>query len=258
LVKEEVEENEVKKSNSRCGFTLIELLVVIAIIALLAAILFPVFARARENARRASCQSNLKQISTAWTMYAQDYDERMVSNSYPDRDNYNPIYGHHYVLAPYIKSWQVWICPSAVKKSAGVGKNCDPTYVYQNANLGSGSYGYNPLLGYSSSTGGAPPYYLVTFKLSSLEKPAETVTYAETTGLYSTTQITYPDQWSTPYTTSCGGAGITLGDNHADWHFGGSNVAFTDGHVKWMKKESFADSDANGIRDRGYMLVDKP
>ena len=58
------------------GFTLIELLVVIAIIALLAAILFPVFARARENARRASCQSNLKQIALGMAQYVQDYDER--------------------------------------------------------------------------------------------------------------------------------------------------------------------------------------
>src|SRR5471032_2605405 len=59
------------------GFTLIEILVVIAIIAILAAILFPAFARARENARRASCQSNLKQIGIGMTQYCQDYDERL-------------------------------------------------------------------------------------------------------------------------------------------------------------------------------------
>lgn len=64
--------------NRTKGFTLIELLVVIAIIAILAAILFPVFARARENARRSSCQSNLKQIALGWMQYNQDYDEMMV------------------------------------------------------------------------------------------------------------------------------------------------------------------------------------
>src|SRR4028119_422853 len=67
----------IKRKQYRAGFTLIELLVVIAIIAILAAILFPVFARARENARRASCQSNLKQLGLAFAQYTQDYDEML-------------------------------------------------------------------------------------------------------------------------------------------------------------------------------------
>ena len=67
-----------QNSRNRSAFTLIELLVIIAIIAILAAILFPVFSRARENARRASCQSNLKQIGLGMLQYAQDYDEQMV------------------------------------------------------------------------------------------------------------------------------------------------------------------------------------
>ena len=71
-------------SSRKTGFTLIELLVVIAIIAILAAILFPVFSRARENARRASCQSNLKGLALAWTMYTQDNDEGAVPASYTD------------------------------------------------------------------------------------------------------------------------------------------------------------------------------
>src|SRR5881392_1671009 len=68
----------------KSGFTLIELLVVIAIIAILAAILFPVFAKARETARSASCKSNLKQIATGWMMYVQDYDERTPYNWWSD------------------------------------------------------------------------------------------------------------------------------------------------------------------------------
>ena len=100
----------------RTGFTLIELLVVIAIIAILAAILFPVFARARENARRASCSSNLKQIGLGLLQYVQDYDENMVRTSYgagfgdgrsgPDR------YKWMDAVQPYVKSTQLFNCPS--------------------------------------------------------------------------------------------------------------------------------------------------
>lgn len=91
------------------GFTLIELLVVIAIIAILAAILFPAFARARENARRASCQSQEKQIGLGILQYAQDYDER-----YPPRENGpgGSIVTWHENLQPYLKSTQIFKCPS--------------------------------------------------------------------------------------------------------------------------------------------------
>ena len=89
---------------------MIELLVVIAIIAILAAILFPVFARAREKARQASCQSNLKQLGLAVHMYVQDYDERMpqavIGGPAP------PIFLLNEVLEPYIKNVQIWQCPS--------------------------------------------------------------------------------------------------------------------------------------------------
>src|SRR6187397_3031803 len=92
------------------GFTLIELLVVIAIIAILAAILFPVFARARENARRASCQSNLKQICLGVKQYIQDYDEK-----YPRYYYYStPATFMHSVIQPYMKSTQVLLCPSTI------------------------------------------------------------------------------------------------------------------------------------------------
>jgi prepilin-type N-terminal cleavage/methylation domain-containing protein/prepilin-type processing-associated H-X9-DG protein len=91
------------------GFTLIELLVVIAIIAILAAILFPVFARARENARRASCQSNLKQIGLGIFQYSQDYDETMTPSNQTNSGSSTPW---HNLLQPYVKSTQIFRCPS--------------------------------------------------------------------------------------------------------------------------------------------------
>jgi prepilin-type N-terminal cleavage/methylation domain-containing protein/prepilin-type processing-associated H-X9-DG protein len=124
---------------SRSGFTLIELLVVIGIIALLAAILFPVFARARENARRASCQSNLKQIGLAMTQYASDYDSClppavMVPGfipSGPPYGNLNPgvptTPTYIDLLQPYVKNLQIFVCPSfKTPSTAPLGSN-DPS-----------------------------------------------------------------------------------------------------------------------------------
>jgi prepilin-type N-terminal cleavage/methylation domain-containing protein/prepilin-type processing-associated H-X9-DG protein len=92
-----------------CGFTLIELLVVIAIIAILAAILFPVFAQAREKARQASCLSNSKQVALAVTMYVQDYDETFPFGI-PNWDW--PVQTWQSNVQPYIKNLQIWLCPS--------------------------------------------------------------------------------------------------------------------------------------------------
>jgi len=95
------------------GFTLIELLVVIAIIAILAAILFPVFAQAREKARHATCGSNFKQAATAIAMYAQDYDERMVPAEHACC-RYSPALDYSWpeLVSPYVKNWGIHNCPS--------------------------------------------------------------------------------------------------------------------------------------------------
>ena len=112
------------------GFTLIELLIVIAIIALLAAILFPAFARAREKARQTACQSNLKQLAMGMLQYSQDYDEHLpfglygqgpITNALIGGYQYNgagsvggaaPIYGWNDLIFPYVKNTQVYVCPS--------------------------------------------------------------------------------------------------------------------------------------------------
>ena len=96
---------------ARRGFTLIELLVVIAIIAILAAILFPVFARARENARRASCSSNLKQIGLGLMQYSQDYDEKQPLGGSNTWNNTEQLTWRQ-LIQPYVKSTQLFVCPS--------------------------------------------------------------------------------------------------------------------------------------------------
>ena len=98
---------------SRRGFTLIELLVVIAIIAILAAILFPVFAKAREKARQTTCLSNLKQIALGFLMYAQDYDERMMTSyKYCYPAGVQSLYWWGDMVQPYVKNYQLLECPS--------------------------------------------------------------------------------------------------------------------------------------------------
>ena len=95
----------------RRGFTLIELLVVIAIIAILAAILFPVFARARESARTSACVNNLKQLGLAWKMYASDFDDQFPCDSHASNPH-SRLLGQIY---PYVKNSQVFYCRSATK-----------------------------------------------------------------------------------------------------------------------------------------------
>jgi prepilin-type N-terminal cleavage/methylation domain-containing protein len=101
-----------KNTRRLSGFTLIELLVVIAIIALLAAILFPVFARARENARKSSCQNNLKQLGIGFLQYTQDYDETLMDGGDPYRLTGNVNASWDLILQPYLKNTQILACPS--------------------------------------------------------------------------------------------------------------------------------------------------
>ncbi|MDR3708964.1 MAG: DUF1559 domain-containing protein [Capsulimonadaceae bacterium] len=137
------------------GFTLIELLVVIAIIAILAAILFPVFAQAREKARASACLSNLKQLGLGYTQYEQDYDENvpcgLVSNGYGSRGWAGQIY-------PYVKSKAVFICPSDTTQA--ITNNPDVVSYAVNTNL----------VGYAGS-----PVQPIPVPISQMAAPAKTV-----------------------------------------------------------------------------------
>ena len=202
---------------TRHGFTLIELLVVIAIIAILAAILFPVFARAREKARQASCQSNLKQIGLAFAMYAQDYDERMPRGSgYVAPTTIQATYGEWYItLEPYIKNTQIYNCPSAPYtdiNSGGV--NSGPTWP-----------GYG--VGYTRNL------WSSMLPLAQIVEPANCILLVEGRNNYA--------RWQCPAHlagTSPDPSGSSPATNYG-WsynrHNDGSNYLFFDGHVKWIK-----------------------
>lgn len=214
------------------AFTLIELLIVIAIIALLAAILFPAFSRARENARRSSCQSNQKQVLLGLTQYTQDYDER-----YPLTLFASPNQCWHQVIQPYIKTTKVFSCPS--DKDPTIAGTCGSTPVP----IFPTSYGYN--IKFSPA---------VPLHVSKVINPATTVVISDGHSNMSATDKTLPpDEWSENTTA------FVL----AEWedstmpasnrggpfarHLGTGNVGFADGHVKSMKIEKWYYHPASGF-----------
>jgi prepilin-type N-terminal cleavage/methylation domain-containing protein/prepilin-type processing-associated H-X9-DG protein len=245
----------------KSGFTLIELLVVIAIISILAAILFPVFARARENARRASCMSNIKQISLGIMMYVQDYDEHYPlpwwTNHFPTGQKPQVIqttagmpgaffatcnesgscgsagpttvavdqggttvYPIHYVtwmdlIYPYTKSVQVFSCTSSTDDEHL------PDYIFSGAFSGGHYWRYD-----HDST-----VYSISVSMAAVQSPANTVMIWES-------GATGSSNHNEAMTGADGMANNILKwpDQHS-MHLGGMNLAFGDGHVKWLSIE---------------------
>jgi prepilin-type N-terminal cleavage/methylation domain-containing protein/prepilin-type processing-associated H-X9-DG protein len=276
----------------RAGFTLIELLVVIAIIAVLAAILFPVFAQARDKARAASCLSNLKQIGLAWNMYLQDYDETIMPfftpagpNTAGSADYTSPLIHYWNVdLFPYMKNLQVFVCPSALK-SEGL---YDPTK-FQTPDLalnveqckaagqldktaymgvlhwcfGSGSVGLNwPYLSWTVDSKGRTVKFSSPPTLAQITRPAETVAVGEITKAQNPGVIFSPAQAipakNCTNNIPCGKANVATFDSQtATRHQQGLNVIFVDAHVKWMKKERLRDFDGDGVPDDGWFILQK-
>lgn len=224
-----------KPQKSFYAFTLIELLVVVAIISILAAILFPVFARARENARRASCLSNMKQIGLALEQYKQDYDSTFPFARSKGKEWYE-LY-----LNPYIKSKQVIVCPSAPEKW--------PVHYAYNYFFGySPGIDFNPVRTNNADgtlcNGVRQPMYDGT-RDSAVNEPASSIVITESSlGYWYWRQTmvdadivasnTYFNPWQLVYRSH------SLVEN-AGHHLGGINNVYADGHAKWQKISNLAD-----------------
>ncbi len=200
----------------RRAFTLIELLVVIAIIAILAAILFPVFAKAREKARQSSCLSNLKQLALASLQYVQDYDEKLFGHIQGTRNTFYPASGFFLnwpqQAHPYMKNQQMLDCPSWT-----------------------GQWAYSPTardnnFGYGLSYWMTYYYYYTSAELALIKSPAETIWYTDC-NYY----VVYPTFYLFTYP-----ADVTYGQNGTARlqlrHNDGVNANFLDGHVKWFNR----------------------
>ncbi|HEX8550000.1 MAG TPA: DUF1559 domain-containing protein [Abditibacteriaceae bacterium] len=214
--------NSVRANGFKKGFTLIELLVVIAIIAILAAILFPVFARARENARRSSCQSNLKQIGIGIAQYTQDYDEMLVPTAIA-----TPYATWPTLVQPYLKSAQVFSCPSNSSTLDMFGSVGVRNHYIANGQW-NGTLAIPAGLQYARPmdlTSHVSPYPQTGRKLSELAQPARTVMVSEYNGSRRDGNI---------YSTS------TAGGLAPQNHLGTTNYLFCDGHVKSMKPTATA------------------
>jgi len=229
-----------KKQKQASAFTLIELLVVIAIISILAAILFPVFAKVREKAKQASCASNLKQLGAAMTMYTQDYDETppCYTAGGPTADGNSLSYWPN-ALDPYVKERKAWYCPSFP--------------IQTTVSPNSSTYGANRRI-LTGTVSGTLPNLTVTaaaLPLAAFTRPSELLLVADSE---------YSKPLKTQYNCSSFAAGfVSLYDpvdqaNGAsacahylqntggvdNRHSGGANVLFLDTHVKWLRRETIA------------------
>ena len=223
-----------KQHCAKSAFTLIELLVVIAIIAILAAILFPVFARARENARRSSCQSNLKQIGLGILQYSQDYDEKQPLTVFGPNgaSNWPTAYKWMDAIYPYVKSEQIFRCPS---DSSTVGY-----YKYAASTPGVDSYNFasyifnNAYWGY----GGLGP---ANKNLAAIDAPATTLWVLEQTN-GSNIEASWQDAAANPPIGTFQGYAMldTPAGDVAQRHLDTTNALYCDGHVKAVRLTAIA------------------
>jgi len=203
------------------AFTLIELLVVLAVIAILAGILLPVFARAREKARQISCAANARSLATAVLLYAGDCDERLPLAAYVT-PGFSFVTWHD-LTDPYARNQQIWHCPSSRVGKSDAGGRATTHYGYNALYLTTVSIDFTNFLSHSAVS------------LAAVAAPSETLLLADA-------RASLSPSW-------CGDDGKFLlppsaGDAHC-WgrpnplHTEGSNVVFLDGHVRWHRPEQF-------------------
>lgn len=220
---------------TNAAFTLIELLVVIAIIAILAAILFPVFAQARERARAATCVSNLKQIGLAAQMYAQDYDERFCVNSYyMIPGDYNSIVTWDNMLGPYIKAGIAKTGTETASATTGFDAFAKGSPFFKCPSDGI-SRGGSPIpwapRSYSWNTGPFGDTGVgVGTSLAAITIPASTIQIAERPVNNNITNFNSAWNVDSPATQA---AALNGKPTHSE----GWNYVFVDGHVKWFRPE---------------------
>jgi len=246
---EELETAQMK--TNRSGFTLIELLVVIAIIAILAAILFPVFAQARDKARSAACLNNVKQLATAIMMYTQDYDEILPHHAADAADFLNPAAASTWQrgCTPYIKSDKVFFCPSSPQA---------PTQPETAANSGWPRSSYQGNCVVISRTGTS---------LAQIPNPADII-FAQENFFKFFNAYNRPTQSGTSYyywhLIDCrpqypglpNTGHPTCGEQYNTRHFGGGNLVFVDGHAKYTPVTRMRSGMFGMVPDEAYNAND--
>lgn len=271
---------------SRKGFTLIELLVVIAIIAILAAILFPVFAEARAKARQTSCLSNLKNMDLAFQMYKQDYDENLPYWSWwyssdqggcPRSDN--PTACKHFetlwmnAIYPYVKNSQVYGCPSDRAQLTPSNSNVYWWTTTGDVDALVNTYNFQPtltkaLMSYTANEGLLNGGTFGSTADAAVSKPAQVLLIADGINGLTAANGNLPDPNNpndpnhqyilrrVAYANGCDGTWYGDGPvalpawdgNNCTRHSAGSNIGYADGHAKWLKNSRITLDLLNGAQ----------
>ena len=259
----------------RKAFTLIELLVVIAIIAILAAILFPVFAQAREKARQTSCLSNLKQLGVALSMYEQDYDGALCQTSW-ELGSFKAKVQWTYLIQPYVKNQQIFVCPSDPTPVTPLNPICGPGDT-PGVTLCDAEV---PKYSYINNYNVMPAHDWIPPIEAAFEKPSSLIVLTERRNLWPNGtdpgkwkgfdahdpsqacvsqngqpgKVTYADTIAAlnASTDKYNGHSAELTRTQFDRHVGGANYNFFDGHAKWYRLEQTLDPNNYLYGDRWY------